>query len=93
MPIKVFESIGYGVPVVITEGIAAAELIAKSDCGWVIENNMDAFEALLRRLKNNPQEIQEKTQNVRAVAPYHTWEKRAQKVAEDLTVRKEKESI
>lgn len=93
MPIKVFESIGYGVPVVITEGIAAAELIAKSDCGWVIENNMDAFEALLRRLKNNPQEIQEKTQNVRAVAPYHTWEKRAQKVAEDLTVRKEKEAI
>lgn len=93
MPIKVFESMGYGVPLVITEGIAAAELIAKSDCGWVIKNSTDAFESLLRRLKNNPQEIQEKTQKVRDVAPYHTWKKRAQKVAEDLTRRKEKESL
>ena len=93
MPIKTFESIGYGIPVMITEGIAAAELIQKADCGWVVENSADAFETLLRRLQSYPQEIEEKTKNVQAIAPQHTWSSRAQQVAEDLTVRKEKESI
>lgn len=93
MPIKTFESIGYGVPVMITEGIAAADLVKKTDCGWVVENSTNAFEALLRHLKNTPREIEQKTKNVQAIAPYHTWSSRAQQVADDLTVGKEKESI
>ena len=85
MPIKTFESISYGVPVMITEGIAAEELIAAEDCGWVVPNDSNAYAALLTRLRDNPEEIQRKMRNTVAIAPNHTWESRAQQVAKELT--------
>lgn len=85
MPIKTFESISYGVPVMITEGIAAEELIAAEDCGWVVPNDSNAYAALLTRLRDNPEEIQRKMRNTVAIAPNHTWESRAEQVAKELT--------
>ena len=93
MPIKTFESIGYGVPVMITQGIAAAELIKEADCGWVVDNSAEAFEELLYHLKKNPQEIELKTKSVLEIAAYHTWENRAKKVSEVFLARKEKEKL
>lgn len=90
MPIKTFEAIGYGVPVMITEGIAAADLIAEAGCGWVVENSEEAFRTLLTGLKSDPGQIQKMKENVIAIAPCHTWANRAKKVAEDLTAGKEK---
>ncbi len=90
MPIKTFESIGYGVPVMITQGIAAAQLIKEADCGWVVDNSAESFKELLHHLKKNPQEIEKKTENVLAIAVYHTWENRAKKVSEVLLARKGK---
>ena len=84
MPIKTFESISFGVPIMMTEGIAAEELIVKEDCGWVVPNDSDAYAALLTRLRDNPEEIQRKMRNTVAIAPNHTWESRAQQVADDL---------
>lgn len=89
MPIKVFEAIGYGVPVMITKGIAAADMIAELDCGWMVENTVEAFRALLNSLKNSPGQIREKTENVLSAAPQHTWASRAGQVSCELTGRKE----
>lgn len=91
MPIKVFESIGYGVPVMITKGIAAAALIAQADCGWVVENHAEAYRELLEHLRNSAEEIKKKTENTLAIAPNNTWKSRAQQVADDLTAGKNKE--
>lgn len=91
MPIKVFEAIGYGVPVMITEGIAADEIIDRDGCGWKVKNTSEEFEKLLRYLKDHPEEVKEKTECVVAAAPKHTWASRAQQVADDLTaLKKEK---
>lgn len=84
MPIKTFESISYGVPVMISKGIAAGELVATEDCGWVVENSTEAYAALLAYLRDNPAEVKQKTANTVAIAPNHTWESRARQVAEDL---------
>lgn len=84
MPIKTFESISYGVPVMMSKGIAAGELVAKEGCGWVVQNDVDAFRALLTRLRDDPAEVREKTANTIAIAANHTWESRARQVAEDL---------
>ncbi|MBQ3492467.1 MAG: glycosyltransferase [Oscillospiraceae bacterium] len=84
MPIKTFESIGYGVPVMISEGIAAGDLIEKENCGWVVQNTTEAYAALLARLRDDPAEVKEKTTNTVAAAPDHTWESRARQVVEDL---------
>lgn len=89
MPIKTFEAIGYGVPVLITKGIAAADLIAEANCGWVVENSAKAFQSLLTCLKNDPEQIEKTKENVLAISPYHTWASRAVQVSEELTERKE----
>ncbi len=85
MPIKTFESIGYGVPVMMTEGIAAQAVIAQEDCGWITENTAQAYRQLLRHLLEHPEEIRKKKENTVAAAAGHTWESRARQVAEDLT--------
>lgn len=94
MPIKVFESISYGVPVMMTQGIAAGQLISKEDCGWVVENKASAFKELLLYLRDNPEDVWVKTKNTLAIAQKHTWECRAQQVADDLTgiTKKERSS-
>ena len=85
MPIKTFEAISYGVPVMMTEGIAAGELIAREACGWVVSNDAEAYAVLLARLRDDPEDVRQKTKNTLAIAPAHTWESRARQVAEDLT--------
>lgn len=90
MPIKVPEAIGYGLPVMITEGIAAAETIEKEGCGWVMENSVAGMKTLLEKLKTHPEEIREKTENVLAAAPRHTWESRARSAAKVLVNLKNK---
>jgi len=85
MPIKAFETISYGVPALVTEGIAVGDLVAQAEAGWVVQNNAQAFASLLDTLLKDPEEVLEKTKNVLSIAPKHTWECRAQQVADELT--------
>ena len=90
MPIKVAESIGYGVPVLITSGIAAADFINTEGCGWVVDYTVDAIKNKFQNLLDDPQEVDIATKNAVVAAPRHTWEMRAQQVANDLKeLRKE----
>lgn len=91
MPIKVFEALSCGTPVMISDGIAAAELVERENFGWKVDNTAESFAQLLTFLRDHPEEIEEKTRNAIAAAPEHTWQCRAQQVAEDLTAWKEKE--
>ncbi len=85
MPIKVFEAIGYGIPLMITESIAAAAVVREEDCGWCIPDQVEQIKQTLSFLRDNPEEIAAKTANAIAAVPRHTWKARAQKVADDLT--------
>lgn len=85
MPIKAFESISFGVPVLVTEGIVVGRLIEEAGAGWTAPNDAQAFSSLLDTLLKDSKEVQEKTKNVLSIAPRHTWECRAQQVADDLT--------
>jgi len=85
MPIKVPESICYGTPVMITETIAAADLIRQEGCGWPVAGSDRAMAELLAFLRDHPEEVAAKTRNTVDASPRHTWEARARQVAEDLT--------
>jgi glycosyltransferase involved in cell wall biosynthesis len=54
-PIKLFESMACGVPVVVREGTLAAEITRQCGCGIVVENARTPLSAELMRLKNNRQ--------------------------------------
>ncbi len=84
MPFKLFEYIGRGLPVIASEGTAAADFIAAQDAGWVIPYNEKALSSLLNHLINNPQEVDKKRRNVLQIQKANTWEARAKEAAEEL---------
>lgn len=86
MPIKLFEYIGQGIPVIATKGTAAAEFVEKNDIGWTVENDVGSLEKILSYLENNRENIMEKKQNVLEIIADNTWEARAKTVVNDLTL-------
>lgn len=84
MPFKIFEAVGYGMPIITTRGTAAGEFVAENGFGWVIEPRSDALSELVQMLKQNPELIEKKREAILARRPYHTWEARARQVIEAL---------
>ncbi len=82
MPIKLFEAIGYGVPVLAREGTAAGDFVAREGVGWVA-SGLEEARAILRRLAGNPGELEAMRRKVREAAPRHSWAERARQVARD----------
>ncbi len=89
MPIKVFEAISYGTPLVATSIHSIAQLIRKNDVGWVTETSVDGIKKILEYLRDHPEEIRAKTENTIRMAMSSTWRCRAQQVAQELTELKQ----
>jgi glycosyltransferase involved in cell wall biosynthesis len=54
-PIKLFESMAYGIPVLVRDGTLAAEIVREWDCGIVVKNGQTRLSAELIRLRENQQ--------------------------------------
>ena len=85
MPIKVFEAIRYGTPLLVADIHSIGELVEKESLGWNTGNDAESIGETLAFLRDNPQEVAQKTQNVVNAMPNHTWLARAKQVAEELT--------
>ena len=83
MPVKVFEALGYGLPLVVRAGSEAARFVATQDVGWVVSDEAE-LRHLLQHLRANRQEIAEKRRRVEAIRLQHTWQVRARQVADTL---------
>lgn len=84
MPFKVFEAIGHAMPIIISEGSAAADFVEKYDFGWKIEPTKEELNSLIKSILNNPEILEEKKQSLLAHRNEHTWEARAKHVSETL---------
>lgn len=80
MPVKVFEALGYGVPMIINEGLRASRFVAEANTGWVASSQAE-LRTLILHLASNAQEIQRKREHLHLVREHHTWAKRAETVA------------
>ncbi|MBN1333176.1 MAG: glycosyltransferase family 4 protein [Synergistales bacterium] len=87
LPFKIFESIGYGLPIITSSGSTCGEFIEKNHLGWTISSELELSD-LLSRLCNDKQDIQAKKQRVIQSRNKHSWEKRAEEVARLLTPTK-----
>jgi len=85
MPIKIFEAISQGLPLIVTScQHAVVELVEKNKIGWVVDGPRE-FRDLLSHLRENPCEIEKVRQRVLEVREQHSWESRAREVVETLT--------
>lgn len=85
MPIKAFEAISYGIPIITSDNTAVSRIVQAHDIGWVINYSVEEMNKLFNRLAGNIDEIKTKTENTINVSHDNTWQKRAEKVAEELT--------
>lgn len=84
VPFKLFEAIGYGVPIITTRDTAAGRIVETNNLGWAIAPTVEEFACLMRKIQNNPKLLEEKRRNILAVRKNHTWEARINKVVEVL---------
>lgn len=83
-PMKLYEYLGHGRPIVATEGSLAAEFVAEHGIGWVLPYRAEALGALLERLREQPGEYAAVRDRVLDVREEHTWEARARQAATAL---------
>jgi len=85
MPIKLFEAIGYGLPIIANRGTLVAKFVEDEGVGWVIDGP-DDLRSLCRYLNRNRQILIEKKRAVQEVRKNHTWLARARAVADIFSV-------
>lgn len=82
-PLKLYEALGHGVPVVVTEGLGFSEWVEKTGVGWSVPYDAEAIEARIAELAGRPDLVRAAAARARAEAPRHTWTVRA-KLVRDL---------
>jgi glycosyltransferase involved in cell wall biosynthesis len=84
MPIKLFESIGYHRPIIVTKNSAVSDFVEKFDIGWSIPYDNNSLEELLYSLLKDKAQISEKIKNIEKIINENTWENRIHQIEEDI---------
>lgn len=80
MPYKLFEYIGYGIPIIASQGTLSAKFVEKHNIGWVIPYQMEELKNLMEYLAENRVDIINKRMNVLSIRDDNSWKARAEKV-------------
>jgi glycosyltransferase involved in cell wall biosynthesis len=83
MQVKIFESIGYCLPIITNAGTVSADFIKEQNIGWVVDSEQELRD-LITKLRDKRELAREKRSNVCRIQVEHTWEKRAKLVADVL---------
>ena len=73
-PIKLYESVEAGIPVLLCSGMAPEDFVKENDCGFVFEYNVKSLRDLLIHLVENREEVEEKKINIKKLKGKYTWE-------------------
>lgn len=85
VPLKLYEYLAHGKPIIATEGTLAGEFVHSNGIGWTIPYRSDALVGLLNRLNENRRELEDFTMRARTIRHEHSWTARARTVATDLS--------
>lgn len=84
MPLKLFEYISYGKPIIASKGTAVAEFIESNSIGWTIEYDESKLVNCLNQIDTSSNDFLEKTRRIQSIAAEHTWENRAKSISNSL---------
>jgi len=83
-PVKLYEYLGRGKPVIASQGTLASEVVGAADAGWTLPYDASELAGLLRRLLEQPHEIAQAAHRAQGAREEHTWLSRARAVADDM---------
>ncbi len=83
-PLKLFEYIGNGKPIMATSGSLAGDIVDRDQIGWVVDYNREGISEVLRRLVAHPEEVAAAHERVMAARGAHTWDARVVQLSRTL---------
>ena len=83
-PVKAYEYLAHGIPMLATEGMAIADFVKRYDIGWTMDDSAEAIARQLQICIEHPELLEEKRVHCREAQPIHTWKARARQVARGL---------
>ena len=83
VPVKLFEAIGHGIPVVTYAGSEVARIVERESTGWVVEDD-EQLRRLIDDLCNHPETLGLARLKVYDAAKRNTWNARVEKAASTL---------
>lgn len=89
VPLKLFEYLGYGKPVLASSGTLAGDMVEEMGSGFTVENDHAEIAALLRRLAADPSLLEDAAVRAREAGRRNTWRERALTVSAVLTGRRD----
>ena len=84
MPVKLFEAIGYAVPIVSMDKSEVANYVRSADIGWVLEDS-DALDGLLTRLSRDRAPLAETHKRLLSHRRHCSWDARVKSAKNNLT--------
>lgn len=90
VPFKLFEAIGYKIPLISAKETWAGQFIEDEKIGYSIDYDLDTLIKKLHYIQQHQDELRQIHQHLEEVAAQNTWKCRAQKVADVLTSTKKK---
>ena len=88
--VKMFEYMGYGLPVISTDCVETKRMIDRYECGLTCKDDPQSLADAIARFYSDPEKIEEYRNNVKKAMSENQWCNRAQKVVEDLSALKKK---
>ncbi|WP_149302594.1 glycosyltransferase [Cutibacterium modestum] len=83
-PLKLFEYIGNGKPIIATEGTFVGDVVTHDKLGWTVKASVDEFATLLEQLTRHPEQVDAAFDRVMAARDQHTWSARVEELATAL---------
>ncbi len=84
MPVKLFDYLTYGKPIIATSGTGVGEFIDKNNVGWSVGYSKEELRKKLMYIIENPKVYIEKVNSIKNIIQDNTWEARARKVMNDF---------
>lgn len=85
MPVKLFEYLGEGLPILTLRDTAAGKFVESNGVGWTVGPSQDELSEMLEFLRDHPEEIIRAQARCVQVAQSNTWRERARQVARSLS--------
>jgi glycosyltransferase involved in cell wall biosynthesis len=83
MPVKLFQSLGHGVPIITNANSEMGGFVRDNNIGWCVSTE-EELTCLLATLTESPTLVRQKGNNTRTQRWNHSWESRAQQVIDTL---------
>lgn len=87
IPVKLFEYLSYGLPIIASNCFELAEFVEKNKIGLIFDDNKDSFKEVLKKVLNNHKLWKYYQKNVLNILRENLWLKRIKEVEECLLLK------